>query len=393
LQPIFNTAKFVVAGIVVALVGGFLLAAVLTGQQSDETPLLPGVALVTEEVRRGVYRVFSDGEHDLSENVRSVAVTADEDVWIEQHSDGTEHRVLQLGEPGVSVRSGDELSFDPSSDGNVVLRGEDGSRRILKGEHWVSLDVELHCGALGEVLAPDGACWSVLTDVRSGMQQVDADGERLTFTPMEMGLDPDGAHVRHVVGAADGTIWTDVFAPVGDATEAFVSSDVLDIFRGLAAFDGQRWTNVAYATTDDDVEGLLGVDLAVAPDGVVWVTFERPGAFDPSTLVVKSWDGSTWTSYGPLETDVGHYVSTDYGLDGTYFLPDGSIWLGRMATIFDGATLRRIEWQAPTANRLPGVESISYMPDGSAWVVLAEDLTSERVGLYVIRPEAAAGDG
>ena len=72
-QPIVNAAKFVVAGVVVALFGVFLFWGVLTTQRSDESTLLPGVDLVTEHVRPGVYRILSDGEHDLSENVRSVA--------------------------------------------------------------------------------------------------------------------------------------------------------------------------------------------------------------------------------------------------------------------------------------------------------------------------------
>jgi len=102
-QTMFSATKFVVAGAIVALFGGFLLSGVLTQQPSDEPlppaaesalatteaepsdaatsgpeptteeqaadttspDLLPGVDLVTEEVEPGVYRVVSDGVREL----------------------------------------------------------------------------------------------------------------------------------------------------------------------------------------------------------------------------------------------------------------------------------------------------------------------------------------
>ena len=103
-QSMFSATKFVVAGAIVALFGGFLLSGVLTQPPSQEplppaaasalataqaeptdaattepepsmeveaddsttTPdLLPGVDLVTEEVEPGVYRVVGDGIRDV----------------------------------------------------------------------------------------------------------------------------------------------------------------------------------------------------------------------------------------------------------------------------------------------------------------------------------------
>ena len=77
----FSALKFVVAGVIVALFGGFLLAGVLTTPQGDEMApavvtespspmtteeLLPGVALTVEPVEPGVYRVVDDGVRDLT---------------------------------------------------------------------------------------------------------------------------------------------------------------------------------------------------------------------------------------------------------------------------------------------------------------------------------------
>jgi hypothetical protein len=112
-QSMFNATKFVVAGAIVALFGGFLLSGVLTQPSEDRLPavgasasaqaeptgvvfaepesvwdvepdststtagLLPGVDLVTEEVEPGVFRVLSDGVRELS-NVPVGAAADDE---------------------------------------------------------------------------------------------------------------------------------------------------------------------------------------------------------------------------------------------------------------------------------------------------------------------------
>ena len=84
---LFSATKFVIAAVIVALFGGFLLAGLLTQQPSEEaappaaatatsdatdsvrtsvrSDLLPGVALVVEEVEPGVFRVLSDGVRDI----------------------------------------------------------------------------------------------------------------------------------------------------------------------------------------------------------------------------------------------------------------------------------------------------------------------------------------
>ena len=75
----FSALKFMVASVIVALFGGFLMMGILTTQQGDEmapaavteSPLpmtteemLSGI--VTEEVEPGVYQVVNDGVRDLS---------------------------------------------------------------------------------------------------------------------------------------------------------------------------------------------------------------------------------------------------------------------------------------------------------------------------------------
>ena len=73
-QSMFSATKFVVAGAIVALFGGFLLAGMLTQPSEEAAPAAasptatsdPLSALITEEVEPGVYRVVSDGVREIS---------------------------------------------------------------------------------------------------------------------------------------------------------------------------------------------------------------------------------------------------------------------------------------------------------------------------------------
>ena len=126
----FSALKLIAAGVIVALFGGFLLAGVLTSQQSDEvlpaavsasptteatseptkapttsvrTDILPGVALTVEEVEPGVLRVVSDGVRDTtSKDNMGVEVGRDSAVWLIQR----EH-FSRLGTEAATAWPGD----------------------------------------------------------------------------------------------------------------------------------------------------------------------------------------------------------------------------------------------------------------------------------------------
>ena len=106
----FSALKFVVASVIVALFGGFLLASVFTPQRDDMAPaavtespsptategLLSG--MVTEEVEPGVYRVVNDGVRDIA-SVRYGDVVAGHDGSIWLSGAGSRQDIVRLGSP------------------------------------------------------------------------------------------------------------------------------------------------------------------------------------------------------------------------------------------------------------------------------------------------------
>jgi hypothetical protein len=154
-QSMFSATKFVVAGAIVALLGGFLLTGMLrqpseapvppiaasawspteptdtatpapvATAETESTPadLLPGVDLITEEVEPGVFRVLGDGAHDLTSLMADpigvlVATGHDGSVWLQ-----SSQWAARLGEPG-------RLSYPMS-----YAKPPGGSRRHGLG-HW-----------------------------------------------------------------------------------------------------------------------------------------------------------------------------------------------------------------------------------------------------------------
>ena len=175
-QNMFSAAKYVVAGAIVALFGGFLLAGVLT-QPSEPLPpaassasaspeavpsvgpttndLLPGVDLVTEEVEPGVFRVLRDSVRDLAGvRPKGMSVGQDRSVWLWTETPGLRisqgargaATLLELGEPG-------ETRFDPPGEFDKGFTAVDAD-----GTFWGAYDPD---GDAGRGLASfDGSIWT-----------------------------------------------------------------------------------------------------------------------------------------------------------------------------------------------------------------------------------------
>jgi hypothetical protein len=458
LQSMFSATKFVVAGGIVALFGGFLLAGVLTTQPSEESmpavgasasaqaepttettaepeptsksvvaeqtdtttlsDLVPGVDLEVIEVRPGIYRVVSDGEHDLRKNVWDVAVAPDGGVWLEKHrityekaggqpglrGRSRDARVLRLGEPGISfeVDADDGLAHPDGSgargeeahldviDGKPIVAGPEIKRRFWDGQRWrLASGANLHCS--DRVMEADGTCWHGSGKPnKKGTWEVPevrvdpADGTRQIVTRDDLGLGPDNYFGWNIVLSEDGTVWTDIWDLPSD-------SSLPPVFAGLATYDGDGWT--LFESSDASVARIER--LAVAPDGNVWVVGVTPEVLDSGGLIAWAWDGETWAEVGSLGTDPG-------GLD-VHFAPDGTVWFDPL-TYFDGTMIRHLEVPASGSSTSPRIGSFSYAPDGAVWTVVVDMRTPEELGcqanprvcqgvpdgLYVITPEAVA---
>ncbi len=393
----FSATKFVVAGAIVALVGGFSLIEGLTQQPSDEqisaigapasvaaeplrsdaltsspepaveadststtSDLLPGVDLEFEEVEPGVYRVLGDGFRNLQDRVHDVTVSAEGDVWLELGR-SRNWSVVKLGQPGASPPLGRRhpwrLGLTP--DGLPVVASA-GGIRVLDGETWVKAkatgyDQCLRRGPFGAVGA-DGSCW-MQGDDDSVLVRIEPDDTRTEVTSAEVGLAPDQGFGPGVV-APDGTLWFPVTNPDDNGSN----------FHGLAAYDGSTWSVIPFGS---DAAVVSFWPVGVDADGVVWVPNlsedVKNGGYE-----IWSWDGSSWASHRidaaakvpPLPVQVW---------------PNGTIWFGPVATRWDGSTLSVVEAAVPVGFYPP----LATAPDGLAWTVLDQQL-------YIITLEAGA---
>ena len=221
-------------------------------------------------------------------------------------------------------------------------------------------------------LAPDGKLWAATA---GGVVEWDlATASPTVFSEVD-GL--GGRSVYGVAVAADGTVWA-----AGDSW--------------LAYYDG-TWTVVGDQVLTDPVR-----DLAVGPDGTVWVVdgddalirFDagRATSFGvPGAAISISVDpaGTIWMSTmqsGVLAFDgEWHYFSVDHGLPSDVVgnvavAPDGSVWVGGDGLYgdpggdipaagiahFDGST-----WTSFTTadGLLSNDGGVAVGPDGDVWVI------------------------
>jgi hypothetical protein len=400
MRVMMSATRFVVAALIVALFGAFIVTGTLAPGPAHEpqpgaldaspeaartaapTPgleLLPGVALDVREVTPGVYRILGDGSHDLTSGVQDVAVSADGDVWVLKTSDAGDTRVLRLGDSGSSYRGPDDALY-------VELRTLlNGSVHILAptsahpdtyatwdGSSWVKpeLDALDSCDRAGA----DGDCWHLGAGSRESIWRITPGGERVEFTADDVGFSnlvaQDRALLERDPDAAGG--FTDIAAgPDGSVWAAFVQGDPRTL--SLARYDGGTWSVIELDAPPYRAPGWS--DIGLAADGTVWaayVTGERPHPM----LEVRAWDGTSWRAFGPVEAD-GMLASGPT----VFFPPDGTIRFGT-AGVFDEGTLRTIELPA-----WPRASAKSIAPDGSVWV--AVDTGRETDGLYVIRADQA----
>ena len=405
----FSAAKFVVAGAIVALFGGFLLAGILTTQQGDEAlpaavtespspttteELLAG--MVTEEVEPGVLRVVNDGVRDLVYRVGGypgamVDVTPDGGVWLS--GDEGRHGLFRLGEEPVFEDLGGwppyrEVAPDGSlwatdwiSDGG----GDDIGSGIVSfdGVAWTSRATTTDwLGSLA--LGPDGTVWVAALDqnkhcpdIEPGdcpgpvLMRLEDDGSLTTFDHADV---YDG-EIGEVVVSPDGDVWTP-----GGYQEAEV----------LLRFDGEEWEVIP--GPEGVVNTAEGRSLAFGPDGTLWVHANDPSGSDWNSGGLARFDDPGWTVLGEADGvepwGAQGWIATDL----ISVAADGSFWLNGIDHLggcdgvdhYDGST-----WTSYLRGSC--VHDLSIAPDGGVWVRAdIVDVPGNATGLYVITPEAVA---
>ena len=183
----FSALKFMTAGVIVALFGGYLLAGVLTTQQGDEalpaavtgsaapeatgeatgspdpsisTDILPGVTLSIEEVEPGVYRVVNDGVRDLAKaNDFDIVAGHDGGIWLLRPK-----WFFRLGTQGAHdwpTKTPKHAEFEVTPDGTVWVQAE-GALQSFDGENWTTHFEE---GGYGGIeVTSDGTVWATWDD-------------------------------------------------------------------------------------------------------------------------------------------------------------------------------------------------------------------------------------
>jgi streptogramin lyase len=379
-QHMLSATKFVVAGLVVALFGGFLLASVLT--QQDAAPV-PGATsfgdllsrVVTEEVAPGVLKVVSDGtSREFSDgSIENIAFGPGGAIWMAGIGN-----VFRVGEPGPfsagNVRT-DDIAVGPNGVLWAIAHNASTVGSLVDGE-WSRTYLGPGIVPKAIEVAGDGTVW-----VRGGEELVRVDGETVTAYPFAEApfLRTDASH--HVspsdfASTPDGSVWLALNRSGAGSPR-------------IARFDGERWE--VMRPLGEGEERHAG-PLVVSPDGVLWAYLQ--GCADQDCPVASTrrdrsylarFDGTSWMVFGEA--------------DGVQDVGARHVWVGRMAIASDGTVLAEEEvglarrrlpsLDGPAQNTWPmksdgiSVHSLSAAPDGSIWAATEE-------GVFISLPEAAA---
>jgi len=334
-STMFSALKFITAGVIVALFGGFLLAGVLTTPNDDlmapaavtESPspmtaeeLLSG--MVTEEVEPGVFRVDHDGVRDLSSaDYWGVFAGQDGSIWLDFSRLGVaETHDWQLAEhdslEDLEVTPGGTVWAVAVKDDESTLRDEwtdrdESTLRSFDGETWTThRAVDMRYGVGDVEVASDGVVWAALGDGTLGYLDADDSTWQTIETPTTR---PSSEAAGSLPGA--GEPYEEGEFVLAIRVHGFIAteSDVwAPDYGGVWHYADGAWEHITYG----------GADTGALPDDVFWGL--GPGTGRPVRSEedwgqgVSRFDGRTWVRYLP-----GMYVPY-LGMD---IAPDGSVWV------------------------------------------------------------------
>jgi hypothetical protein len=415
-QPVLNATKFVVTGAIVALMGGFLLSAMLTDSDGG---VLPGAAspsptadllstLVTEEVGPGIRRLTTDGFGRNLWGLRSVERAATGAIWLNRDRG----RLFRLGAAGVTAIDVDVQQEPPHvsslPDGSLVMvtgreaylvapTVSDTSDASVPAATSIAPELPSHIRTPTALAgAADGSVWASWTagstinprDTRV-LRYLDGEWQDLSGADGLGGLidlESDDFYVCDITDTTDGAVYVGL---CGGGGWGFGGGG---LFRYL---DGS-WERVPVfaemGRTDILVSDLLS--LASGPDGTLWavaiVDEQRPGPgpleHGPALLRLQDgrWSAYAWwrdiepdTQRMPWQWEPGDVLAVD---------TDGVLWFGSVVMNrskvklgwFDGNEVR---WYP----KVTGARDLEIGPDGRPWVAATD-------GIYVIDRAEAESD-
>ena len=393
-----SALKFMVASVIVALFGGFLLMGILTTPDDDQMApaavtaspspmttqeLLGG--MVTEEVEPGVVRVLNDGVRELAPAATwGVVVGQDGSVWLESTG-----QWLQLGEVGPRTALGHvagESGIAPDGSLWSIARASVFSFDGTSWTEWRSDSAFLN----GLAIAPDGTVWVSGEDERGGttdLYRLTADG--LTATPDWTDVHPGTVGAGQLIVAPGGDVWL-----IGEET-----SDLPGYDNGgprvdaLLCFDGSAWEVVA---VPDDLRYVgEGQSFDIGSDGTLWAAVGDPSADGDGLARLND---SGWTVFSEADGVRPWGIFGFFPTDHLHVAPDGSVWVnaegdgsscGGVAH-FDGTT-----WTSYLSDLC--VTDMDIAPDGAVWIQAGTFTVSggfeywDPPDTYVITPEAVTG--
>ncbi len=283
----------------------------------------------------------------LGDLITSIVVAHDNTVWVGTW-DGIAH---YDGETWTTYSKDDEplskyvLDMDIAPNG-TVWASLDSNIVYFDGNEWISQREGLNHGNPDQyrtiIHTPDGVTW---ISSNSGIHRYDGQlWELVRSRPgvSRIAVAPDGTLwvarfegycLRSWVDKFDGETWTDFTADDGVVQGCLFSLSVAPdsslwlvyeevvwaakssrgeiISHGVIHFDSENWTQ--YSAEDHPALAQAG-EVAVSPDGCVWVTTRENG--------VLQFDGETWTQFTTEDGLVDNVTSA------IAVASDGTVWIG-----------------------------------------------------------------
>jgi hypothetical protein len=283
---------------------------------------------------RRVGRIVENDYEELNQSGEAIRLGADDRIWVAtpegpmRLEDGS----FELVGPPISLSSATEDEawhelppYAIGGDGTpyTVVRGGTDSIVQLAGGAWQELPHAELAGAITAIaVAPDDALWVAVASPEVALLRLSGSDWSTVALPARSLAD-----IVSIAFDRDGTAWFDVGLTV-NCTEDHFFGLRCRASRGVARLESGEWTvfdEVAGESLGDDArhpERRRFGDLAIAPEGTVWLATERG---------VSRFDGQHWR----LIVEVDRLADVAAG-------PDGSVWAGgvgihRLGSAADGS--------------------------------------------------------